>query len=113
MAGKLYIIVHPQDLRHALFNIPTDGARLLGIKAELDRIRRNEDYLEIMSDEDPSKLHRFMPPPNEVEVYLCGFYSYGCVVDQFDALKKAGYDVHVHGKALYPDNFVWRIRFVG
>ena len=62
---------------------------------EINRIRKEEMFAEVKGE--PSEI----PPdlPKNTKIAVCGAYRNLCVREQFDALKKAGFDAFIYSKA--------------
>lgn len=77
----LYIIVHG-DLVH----------RSHPAYLAIDRIRREEDFIEVRGD--PKELPENLPSCRPI--FVCGAYRSLCIKDQCDALRSAGYHADIY-----------------
>jgi hypothetical protein len=95
----LYVIVHPKCFDEVdLYNL------IEAKRKKLDKIQKKFPFFVIDDFKNPSEIHEDMIPPHpNLEVRVCGAYYGGddtwCVDEQFDSLKKTGYNVEIYEPA--------------
>ncbi len=93
----LYIIVHgsnlPLNRDISLLNHDFDRyEECLEVIIKLDRIKKDEEFIEILGDSGviPNRLSKTQP------ILVCGAYLELCVENQYKALKSQGYNAEIY-----------------
>lgn len=69
----------------------------LGVRWELRRIRKEEDYVELYNFDSLRVVH--IDTPDDIKILVCGAFGDLCVASHVGVLKNNGYNAEIYKKA--------------